>query len=85
LGGISQNLQGDWQLTLDNGLHVILGSVDPASGVRYFASIYQQVVLPSQKSALVVDMRYRHGASIRWQQPESPISVQDKNIGEKKI
>ena len=85
LGGISQNLQGDWQLTLDNGLHVILGNVDPASGVRYFASIYQQVVLPSQKSALVVDMRYRHGASIRWQQPESPISVQDKNIGEKKI
>lgn len=85
LGGISQNLQGDWQLTLDNGLHVILGNVDPASGVRYFVSIYQQVVLPSQKPALVVDMRYRHGASIRWQQSESPISVQDKNVGEKKI
>jgi len=85
LGGISQNLQGDWQLTLDNGLHVILGNVDPASGIRYFVSIYQQVVLPSQKLALVVDMRYRHGASIRWQQPESVISVHDKNIGEKKI
>ena len=85
LGGISQNLQGDWQLTLDNGLHVILGNIDPASGVRYFISIYQQVVLPSQKSALVVDMRYRHGASIRWQQPDPAISVQDKNIGEKKI
>ena len=85
LSGISQNLQGDWRLTLDNGLHVILGNVDPASGVRYFASIYKQVVLPSQKPALVVDMRYRHGASIRWQQPESAISVQDKSIGEKKI
>lgn len=85
LRGISQNLQGDWQLTLDNGLRVILGRADPASSVRYFVSIYQQVVLPAQKPALVVDMRYRHGAAIRWQQPEPAISGQDKNTGEKKI
>jgi cell division protein FtsQ len=85
LRGISQNLQGDWQLTLDNGLRVMLGRVDPASSVRYFVSIYQQVVLSSQQPALVVDMRYRHGAAIRWQQPAPLISVQEKNTGEKKI
>lgn len=68
LQGISQNLQGDWQLELDNGLRVILGRSDPANSIRYFVGIYQQVVLPSQRQAVVVDMRYRHGAAIRWQQ-----------------
>ena len=68
LKGISQNLQGDWHLELDNGLRVIFGRSDPANSIRYFVGIYQQVVLPSQRQALVVDMRYRHGAAIRWQQ-----------------
>jgi cell division protein FtsQ len=68
LQGISQNLQGDWQLELNNGLCVILGRSDPASSIRYFVGIYQQVVLPSQRQAAVIDMRYRHGAAIRWQQ-----------------
>lgn len=85
LRGISQNLQGDWQLTLDNGLSVILGRADPASSVRYFVSIYQQVVLPAKNAALVVDMRYRHGAAIRWQQLAPSVSEQDKNPERKKI
>ncbi len=68
LQGISQNLQGDWRLTLDSGLSVILSRTDPASSIRYFVGIYQQVILPSQRQALVIDMRYRHGAAIRWQQ-----------------
>ncbi|HSC74987.1 MAG TPA: FtsQ-type POTRA domain-containing protein [Pseudomonadales bacterium] len=85
LQGISQNLQGDWQLTLGNGLRVMLGRADPASSVRNFVSIYQQVVLPAQQAALVVDMRYRHGAAIRWQQLAPVISKQDKNIEGKKI
>jgi cell division protein FtsQ len=85
LRGISQNLQGDWQLSLDNGLRVILGRADPASSVRYFVSIYQQVVLPAKQAALVVDMRYRHGAAIRWQQPEPAVSEQHKNTEGKKI
>lgn len=68
LQGISQNLQGDWQLALDNGMRVILGRSDPATSIRYFVGIYQQVVLPSQRQALVIDMRYRHGAAIQWQQ-----------------
>lgn len=85
LQGISQNLQGDWQLTLDNGLRVIFGRADPASSVRYFVSIYQQVVLPSKQSALVVDMRYRHGAAVRWQQPAPVVQEQDKNTERKKI
>lgn len=85
LRGISQNLQGDWRLTLDNGLAVILGRSDPATSVRYFVSIYQQVVIPAQNPALVVDMRYRHGAAIRWQQPAPVVSDQEKMKEVKKI
>lgn len=84
LQGISQNLQGDWQLKLDNGMRVILGRSDPASSIRYFVGIYQQVVLPSQRQAEVIDMRYRHGAAIRWQQVAiSPEDTNKKNAGEK--
>lgn len=86
LRGISQNLQGDWELMLDNGLRVLLDRSDPAGSIRYFASIYQQVVLPAQQQALVVDMRYRHGAAIKWQQVAA-VADQDKsndsNGGEK--
>lgn len=70
LRAISQSLQGDWQLTLDNGLLVMLDRTDPAGNVRHFVSIYQQVVQPAQRQAAMVDMRYRHGAAIRWQQQD---------------
>lgn len=85
LQGISQNLQGDWQLELENGLRVILGRSDPANSIRYFVGIYQQVVLPAQRQALVVDMRYRHGAAIRWQQlAATDVEQSNKHIaGEK--
>jgi len=80
LRGISQNLQGDWHLSLDTGLNVILDRADPVSNVRYFVALYQQVVSVADKPATVVDMRYRHGAAIRWEQTEPVISVPDKNI-----
>lgn len=76
LHAVSQNLQGDWKLTMDNGLQVMLDRADPASNVRYFVSIYQQIVLPGQRQVAVVDMRYRHGAAIRWQQQEPVPPVQ---------
>jgi cell division protein FtsQ len=80
LRAVSQSLQGDWQLTLDNGLLVMLDRTDPASNVRHFVSIYQQVLLPAQRLAEVVDMRYRRGAAIRWKPPTVPVSEHDGNI-----
>lgn len=78
LRAVSQGLQGDWKLTLDNGLQVMLDRADPASNVRYFVSIYQQVVLPGQRPVAMVDMRYRHGAAIRWQ-PQEPAPAPAQN------
>jgi cell division protein FtsQ len=67
LASISQNVQGDWRLTLDNGLLVILDRSDPVANVRSFATLHIQLLIGSERKAEVVDMRYRHGAAIRWQ------------------
>ncbi len=67
LRSISQNVQGDWQLQLSNGITVMLDRADPVGNVRNFISVYRQLLLHSARRALVVDMRYRHGAAIRWQ------------------
>lgn len=85
LRGISQNLQGDWRLLLDNGLQVVLGGSDPASSIRYFVGIYQQVLQPSERQAVTVDMRYRHGAAIQWQQVATKEATRHEknNAGEK--
>ncbi len=77
LQAISQSVQGDWRLTLDNGLQVVLDRTDPAGNMSHFISVYQQVVLPAQRQALVVDMRYQHGASIRW----VPMSINSSDSG----
>lgn len=84
LRGISQNIHGDWKLSLDNGMDVILDRADPVSNVRYFVALYQKVVSVAALPATIVDMRYRHGAAIRWQQAEPGEPVPDKNVGRSK-
>ena len=77
LRGISQNVQGDWLLAVDNGMQVLLDRSDPVGNVRHFVTVYRQVVQPSQRQAAVVDMRYRHGAAIRWADMPAPA---EKNL-----
>jgi cell division protein FtsQ len=66
LQSISQNVQGDWVLVLSNSLQVVLNYSDPVGNVRQFVTVYQQVIAPSSRAAINVDMRYQHGAAIRW-------------------
>lgn len=73
LHSISQSVQGDWRLQLDNQLLVILDRADPVGNVRNFVSVYTQLLSVDQRHAMVVDMRYRHGAAIRWQEPAKPV------------
>lgn len=72
LRSISQSVQGDWCLTLNNGLVVVLDRNDPAENIRQFVNVYQQVIQTSARAAQVVDMRYRHGAAIRWAPVATP-------------
>lgn len=86
LHAISQSVQGDWRLQLDNGLLVILDRVDPVGNVRNFVGVYNRLLASGERRALVVDMRYRHGAAIRWDGPVQsvpgePAKPQDKVSG----
>lgn len=72
LQAISQSVQGDWRLQLDNGLLVVLDRVDPVGNVRNFVGVYNQLLASSERRALAVDMRYRHGAAIHWEEPVQP-------------
>jgi cell division protein FtsQ len=73
LHSISQSVQGDWRLQLDNQLLVILDRADPVGNIKNFVSVYTQLLSVDQRHAMVVDMRYRHGAAIRWQEPTHPV------------
>ncbi|HQQ61955.1 MAG TPA: FtsQ-type POTRA domain-containing protein [Pseudomonadales bacterium] len=86
LHAISQGVQGDWSLTLNNGMLLVLDRNDPVGNMRQFVSIYQQVLQSAPRVAQVVDMRYQHGAAIRW--TPAPVELpgpekkhQEKNTG----
>jgi len=79
LHSISQSVQGDWRLQLDNGLLVILDRMDPVGNIRNFVNVYMQLLVSGERRALVVDMRYRHGAAIRWEEPVQPLQEQTRN------
>lgn len=82
LRAISQGVQGDWSLYLNNGLLLVLDRNDPVDNMRQFVSIYQQVLLPASRTAQVVDMRYQHGAAIRWAPAPVQLPVQEKRTQE---
>ncbi len=69
LNAISQSVQGDWRLQLESGTLIVLDRVDPVGNMKNFISVYSQLLATNERQALVVDMRYRHGASIRWKDP----------------
>lgn len=66
LYAISQSLQGDWQVVLDNRARVLLDYSNPSKSIRHFVSIYQQIIQPLNRPVKIVDLRYRHGAAIQW-------------------
>ena len=83
LHSISQSVQGDWRLQLDNGMLVILDRMDPVGNVHNFVEVYTQLLANSERHARVVDMRYRHGAAIRWEEQVKPEGSPAENGTEK--
>lgn len=87
LQSISQTVQGDWRLQLENGLVVILDRTDPVENARRFLTVYERLLVNSERKPEVVDMRYQHGAAIRWQplpetddKPVTPPPAQNKAV-----
>lgn len=55
-----------WQLRLNNGLTILAGKIEPLSRLQRFAKAYPQLINEKLASIQSVDLRYVHGAAIRY-------------------
>ncbi|HET9843695.1 MAG TPA: cell division protein FtsQ/DivIB [Gammaproteobacteria bacterium] len=58
--------RGAWQLTLDNGITVRLGTHDIQSRLDRFVRAYDKVLFKQEKTIEYVDLRYTIGLAIGW-------------------
>lgn len=55
-----------WQITLNNGMKLQLGSAKPLTKLQHFVKVYPTVLAKSKKQAKVVDLRYKNGMAVQW-------------------
>lgn len=58
--------RGAWQVKLDNGIHLKLGTQDVLVRLRGFVEIYQQALQQQSQQIAYVDLRYSNGMAIGW-------------------
>lgn len=55
-----------WNLTLDNGIKLILGQKDILTRLDHFVKVYARVVGSHASDVESVDLRYSNGLAVRW-------------------
>lgn len=56
-----------WNVTLDNGVLVKIGSHQTLERMQRFVFLYQQELSRAERGVAVVDLRYGSGAAVQWQ------------------
>jgi cell division protein FtsQ len=56
----------EWQITLNNNIIVLLGNEDVLARLKRFVKVYQQAFESEHRYPALVDMRYNHGAAVKW-------------------
>ncbi len=69
------NERGDWQLTLRNGLEVMLGSEKHEARVLRLAETWEQLLAASEQLPERIDLRYSNGYVVRWRNDKKPTQV----------
>lgn len=70
LDALSVDPTGDWQLKTEQGFEIELGSVDMLSRLQAFLQGYKALMESQPGNGLVyVDLRYRKGFAVQWQEP----------------
>ena len=57
---------GAWQLTLDDGVHIILGAKQPLAHLDLYLNFRKQLAEKLNKRVTRVDMRYRQGFAVAF-------------------
>lgn len=55
-----------WHVTLDNGLHLMLGRYENIRRLQRFVGVYRRVLAPRLDSVAGVDLRYTNGFIVQW-------------------
>jgi len=63
---IALNDQLDWQITLSNGIALLLTGNRAISEVSRFTQAYPKAFAKKKKLPRRVDMRYEHGMAVKW-------------------
>jgi len=69
--------QGVWHLTLNNDLNLLLEEQDILRRLEIFVKIYPKIK-STHKTARSVDLRYKNGFAIQWEEERKPINTTPK-------
>lgn len=72
-----QNARGAWQLQLHNGLELSLGRIQMLPRLERFVTLYPKALKTQLADIAEVDLRYRNGLAVRWNQLASaePLTI----------
>lgn len=68
---LRQSSRRAWDVTLDNGLHLLLGRSPDETQVARFTAAYPRLLAERVASVEVLDLRYTNGFAVRWNKNES--------------
>jgi cell division protein FtsQ len=57
-----------WQLKMNNGMVLLLGTANPVKRLQRFVSVYHQVAGENPQLVKYVDLRYAHGLAVKYTQ-----------------
>jgi len=60
--------QSIYQLTLSNGIGIMMGSYEVVERFQRFVKLYPQIVASKDRDISRVDLRYAHGFAVKWQE-----------------
>ena len=60
------SLRHSWQITLNNGMNIMLGQTDVLPRLTRFARVYQKIFIKSSRAAAYADLRYSNGMAVKW-------------------
>jgi len=68
---LRENTEQNWDLMLSNQMKVILGHVDPLARFQRFVAIYPKITAASNKTIVLVDLRYPNGVAVQYQESQN--------------
>ena len=77
---VSVNARLTAELTLDNGVVLVVDREQYAHKLRRFVQLYRTVLEADNRALAKVDLRYADGMAVTWGQDKAPDSKPEKRV-----